>query len=123
VTICSEPHILNISTSTHMKLLNTSYNTTDITFFTLLTVTKIFLYKIKYGRTEIRMGSNIGVLFQYTQNVMLSCVYFEDLFLKNVILPPIESRVSLLPQKFVGCYNSSNLRLRSFVALDLDEVS
>jgi len=36
---------------------------------------------------------------------------------------PIESRVSLPPQKFAGCYDSSNLGLRSFVASDLYEVS
>jgi len=80
VTICSEPHLLNISTNTHIELLIPCYTTTDITFFTLLTVTKIFSYKIKHSRTEIRMGSNVWFLFQYTQNVMLSCIYFDDLF-------------------------------------------
>jgi hypothetical protein len=70
VTICSEPHLSNISTNTHIKPLNTCYNTTDITSFTLLTITSFFSYKIKHGGTEIRMGSNEWFLFQYTQNVI-----------------------------------------------------
>jgi len=89
VTICSDPHLLNISTNMHIKLLNTCYSTTDITFFTLfLRVTIFFSYKTKHGRTEIRLGSNVWFLFQYTQRVMLSRIYFEDLFLKKCYSSP-----------------------------------
>ena len=88
MTVCSEPHLLNIFTSTHIKLLNTCYNTTDITFLTLLTVSKIFSYKIKHGRTEIRMGSNVWFLFQYTQKGYVKLHIFRRSVLKKYYSSP-----------------------------------